>query len=711
MQKTPILFFILGLLIIAFLISPSSLSLPTPNIISFYDDNNKIFHQKTPQGESYIFTKIEEIPPIIKDATILLEDQRFYYHWGFDPFAIVRAFWQNLKAQKIVTGASGITQQVIKKIYNPQKRNFLYKISEIFLAFKLEQKFSKTEILEAYLNNIFYGANNYGIQAASQSFFNKTLSELSLNEVVFLVGLPQSPGIYNPRTNLDQALKRKKTVIKILNKNGFFEKYCPQFFQTSLEQCLQTIAKKPIQLERGTKQNIAHHYAEKTWQEFKQLNLPYSNNLKIFTYLNSALFNKAQNIAKKHIEKNKEKNINNAAILILNNKNYGISVMLGSADYFNENIQGYVNNTTSLRQAGSTLKPFTYALAFEQGKTPESLIDDSFIHLKTEDNYAYEPKNYDFKEYGIISYRQALANSYNISAIKITQEIGVKTLLTKLRELGFKSLDKTADNYGLALTLGDGEIRLIDLVQAYSVFPHNGKKYKYSFIKEITLQDQTIYKNNNFKFSRMFSEKSAQFVSDILADNEARKQQFGLNSPLKTSQKSSAKTGTTRNFRDNWTIGFNQNYTVGVWVGNADGSYLYKSSGISGAAPIWHDIMEELFLEPPNYLASHPLSSYKSSENNFSKNKNLLNKDLINPKKSNPLILLPQEGDVFLIEKHQNEAIIFKSRKNLNWYLNGNFFGSGKKLFWDTPSSGEHCIRGEFNKNQIEENCFLIQEE
>ncbi len=720
------IFFVLGIVIgsIIFTPLPTNNSLITAKSVQFHDIHGEVFYEEySDKSGFHKFIPIDKIPSFVKDATILLEDKRFFYHLGFDPLAIARALYQNIKNNYTISGGSGITQQLIRNHLNPKKRNIKYKIQELFLAIKLELKYSKNEILEAYLNSVFYGNNAYGIGAASRLFFNKTPNELSIHEAIFLAGLPQSPSVYNPRKNMDQALKREKIVIKVLEGNGFFDKYCknsPNISSSKNKEiwsngkkehdCKKTIISTPLILEKGDPQRIAPHFIEEAKKELKGIldeNFSLNANWKIFTYFDIPLFEISKEIAVKHVEENEDKNIYNSAIVILDHENKGVSMLMGSIDYFNEEIQGYVNNAVSFRQAGSTIKPFTYALAFQQGDTPESIVNDSFLHLKTQDGYPYEPKNYDFKEYGEVTYKQALANSYNISAIKIAQKVGVENLLNTLRELGFYNLDKSTEEYGLALTLGDGEVRLLDLTEAYSVFPHGGQKYKYKFIKKIVKDGETIYERKLDNPKNIFSKKSSEYIKNILSDNQARSQQFGENSPLKTSKWSAAKTGTTRNFRDNWTIGFNKDFTVGVWVGNADGSYLKKSSGISGAAPIWHDIMEELFLMRNN----------SSTMNDFEKKEDFITehnkKDFENskpqiPKSNLQLILSPQNGDIFLLDKSSNqEAITFKSKKEVDWYLDNEFFGYGKKLFWENPKIGKHCI--EIILGEIKEkNCFEV---
>jgi len=657
--------------------------------IRYFDINHQVFFEDFSDTSGYHESiALKDIPSFVQNATVLLEDKRFFFHPGFDPLAIIRAIFQNIKSGSIVSGGSGITQQLIRNHLRVKQRNKIYKLHELLLAIKTDFLFSKNEILEAYLNSVYYGENAYGIAAAAQIFFNKTPNELNLHEAIFLAGLPQSPSAYNPFKKMTNALKREKTVIQILEHNGFFKNYCQD------KQCLAT----PLKLERGKKQKIAPHYIEETKKELAKI-IPDTtqHQIEVNTYFDQGLFASAQSVIEKQITELEEKNVRNAAVVILNHQERGVSVLIGSKDYFDTKIQGFVNNAVAFRQAGSTMKPFTYALAFEHDDTPNSLVDDSFLHLQTQDGLPYEPKNYDFEEYGKVTYRQALANSYNISAIKVAQKVGVENLLNTFRALGFR-LNEGVDHYGLALTLGDGEIRLLDLANAYTVFPLEGKKYPFRFIKSVRVDGKIIYERPPETGEKIFSSQSTRYIEDILSDNEARSQQFGLDSPLRTSVWSAAKTGTTKNYRDNWTMGFTREYTVGVWVGNSDGSYLKNSSGITGAAPIWHDIIEALPKNQTTTIIKNQLPSNSASKQTR-KHSNIFN--------DQSLIISPQNGDVFLLEGNAQEAVIFKAKKNVEWKLDGKNFGNGQKKFWENPTVGKHCAEALFEEVK-EKSCFTI---
>lgn len=682
--------FIFG--IFFFIKLPFQNELSSTESIKYFNKDGEVFYEDFIEDSGYHeFVSQEKIPDFVKDATQLLEDKRFFYTPGFDPLAIIRAGIQNKQNGKIISGGSGLTQQLIRNHLKPQKRDVFYKIKELILAIKTTVLYSKQDILEAYLNSVYYGENAYGIGSASRIFFNKTPNELNVREAIFLAGLPQSPSVYSPFKKLQNALKREQTVIKVLEKNGFFQKYCPQ------KQCLA----EPLAFEKGEEKRIAPHYIQETNKEFQSIfpNLE-KKHIEIYTYFDQGLFEKTETILKNHQKELEEKNIGNAAVVVLNHGNKGVSTLLGSIDYFNPKIQGYVNNAVSLRQAGSTMKPFTYALAFEQGDTPDSKVDDSFIRLQTENGLPYEPKNYDFKEYGEVSYRQALANSYNISAIKIAAKVGVKNLLNTFRALGFH-LPEDANHYGVAITLGDGDIRLFDLTSAYTVFPFEGEKFPFRFIQKIKVDGKVVYERPQEKSAHIFSARSANFIADILSDNQARSQQFGTNSPLLTSTWSAAKTGTTRNYRDNWTIGFTKQNTVGVWVGNSNGDPLKNSSGITGAAPLWHDVIESL---GESQLINEKLKvkSLKSKTQKIEGNSENIPKK--QEQKLSSIILSPQNGDTFLLEGSNQESIFFKAKKSVEWKLNGKVFGTGEKLFWNNPTKGIHCIEAE-----KEQKCFKVE--
>jgi penicillin-binding protein 1C len=691
-------------IILIFFFTPK-INFPLKKSIEYYNSQNEIFYQEYFAENGYHQRiSLEKVPQHIQDAFLLLEDKNFYHHFGIDPFAILRAFYLNLKYKKIISGGSGINQQLVRNYLKPKKRNIFYKIKEALIAIKANFYYDKNKIFEEYLNTIYFGNQAYGIKSASQTFFNKDPQELSIKEAVFLAGLPQSPSVYNPFIKSEASLKRMETVKKILKKNKYFNKHC---LEKNIDKCIEENFSTPPALNYSPALKTAIHYKELVLKELKNIiDLKNFNlgNLKIYTYLDNKVFQESENIIKKNLLNLKEKNISNVAVVILDNTNHSIINLIGSADYYNKDIQGQVNNANSLRQAGSTIKPFTYALAFENGKTPQSIINDSFIHLKTNNNKPYEPKNYDFKEYGNVSYKKALANSYNISAIKIAKEVGTENLLQTLRFLGLKTLSKNADNYGLALTLGDGEIRLIDLTKAYSVFNNQGKIFPYRFIKKIVYQNKIIYEKPDFYGEKIFSKTSVNYINEILSDNLSRFQQFGEKSPLKTNFFSASKTGTTRNFRDNWTIGYNKKYTVGVWVGNANGDYLKKSTGITGAAPIWNDIITYLNQKKPSVFSNKLLTK---TSNTPLKNYSL--KDY--PENKEYFVIKPQNNDVFL-KNDKLDSLVFKANKEVYWDLDNIFFKKGKKIFWDNPLKGSHCIevfKDEKKLVKITKNCFIIK--
>lgn len=691
--------FLAGFLLGIFVFTPLPFiqgKLTSTNSVQFFDIHHTRFYESFLSGSGYHeFVPLSTIPNFVQDAAVMLEDKRFFSHFGFDPIAIVRASEQNFQARRVVSGGSGITQQLIRNHLQAKQRGITYKLQELILAIKTEMFFSKPEILEAYLNSVYYGENAHGIASASRIFFNKTPQELSIREAIFLSGLPQSPSVYSPLNKPQNALKREKTVTKILDHNGFFQKYCQD------KKCLDV----PIIFDSDEIQRTAPHYIEETEKELKQIlpNLE-KHHIEVETYFDAGLYAQIENILQQKREELAEKNIHNAAIVVLNHENRGVSALIGSLDYFDPKIHGFVDNAVSFRQAGSTMKPFTYALAFERGDTPDSIVDDSFLHMTTQQGLPYEPKNYDFEEYGNVTYRQALSNSYNISAIKIAEKVGVKNVLNTLQALGFK-MTKSADHYGAAITLGDGDIRLLDLTNAYTVFPLQGKKYPFKFIKRVFVDGKLAYERPAESGERIFSQQSAEFISDILSDNEARSQQFGTDSPLKTSLWSAAKTGTTRNYRDNWTIGFTHENTVGVWVGNSDGSYLKNSSGITGAAPIWHDIVEALPRGELRTQSSELRTNTKYQIPNIKKTSSPRLSDSQTHGLSASTIISPQNGDIFLLEGSPQDAIILKAKKSLTWTLDGKPFGTGEKLFWEEPTLGIHCVEGNGVKK-----CFEVKE-
>jgi len=548
-----------------FLIWPLPLSLRAgadSQPVRILDRNGKLLYEKRQEDfGSQDFLPYEKIPTGFIDSAIAIEDRDFYGHFGVNPKSIFRAAWQNFRAGKIVSGGSTITQQLVRNRLHPLKRNYLYKLEEALFALKMETRMSKNEVMEAYLNSVYFGQQAYGIQAASRIYFDKNAAELSQAECAFLVGLIQSPVGYNPFKNFETAKKRQERVIAALNISA-----------NEKEELL----KEPIILQSGKIDIKAPHFV--MWVSQK---LDGQKETEVPTTLNLDLQMEIEQIIRINLEKLKDKNVSSAAVVVLDAKNGDLLAMVGSADYFDREYDGQVNVALANRQPGSALKPFTYALALKNGATAATTIADVETQFFTQDGNPYIPRNYDYGFHGLVRYREALANSYNIPAVKVLEKVGIENLLHFLQSAGLTTLTKSPQYYGLALTLGDGEIKLLELAQAYGMLARGGK----------TMTVRTLLDEKIDAGKQLIDPKIAWLISSILDDDSARLPEFGEGGSLEFDFPVAAKTGTTRNSRDNWTFGYTADRVVGVWVGNADNTPMRDTSGITGAGPIFHDSM------------------------------------------------------------------------------------------------------------------------
>ena len=545
--------------------------------IKILDRNGKVLYEvrKSDFGTQDYLT-FDQIPDNVVKILIAVEDRSFYRHPGISIKGIMRAAWQNYKADKIVSGGSTITQQLVRNRLQPKHRGYLYKIKEILLAIKLETRMSKKEILEAYLNSVYFGHQAYGVQAAAKMFFDKNVNELSFAESAFMIGLIQSPTTYNPFSNYKLAKQRQKIVSKALHDANTF----------STEK-IEEIKTEIIRLSSGKINIRAPHFVMWIMSRF-HLQSESATTLsrfqtggEIHTTLDFNLQSEAERIVENHLKKLEDKNVTSAAVVVLDAQTGELLTMVGSADYFDDEHDGAVNVAISPRQPGSALKPFNYVLALRDGYTAASTVADVETQFFTQEGNPYIPRNYNYGYHGLVRYREALANSYNISAIKVLERVGVEKLVIFLREAGITTLNQTPEHYGLALTLGDGEVKLLELTRAYGMLARGGKTLPLKIFRDEKITEGKIILDKQITW----------IITNILSDNQARLPEFGENSPLKFDFPVAAKTGTTRNSRDNWTIGYTPNRIVGVWVGNADNSPMRNTSGITGAGPIFHDVM------------------------------------------------------------------------------------------------------------------------
>ncbi len=598
-----------------------SLDSKTFQTTHIYDRNGAELHELFDQGRR-TKVKLADVPKYLIDATIAVEDNTFYDNPGVDWGAVFRAGLQYLQAGHNVSGASTITQQLVRNIaFDYQYRTEVSaqrKIEEIIMALILTREKPKDDIMEMYLNQIYYGNLAYGIEAASQTIFGKSAKDLTLGEAALLAGLPQSPAELdplNPDPKVQQAVfDRRKLVLDLMVEKG---KITQQEAASALAQSL-TYANPNVNLK-------SPHFTLYAEQELKSLlegiKLPpsylTSGGLKVYTTLDQNYETLAENISRQQIASIKDQhNAHNAAVVIMKPGTGEILAMMGSVDYHDDSIDGRVNVATSLKQPGSAMKPLTYAAAMEKGFTAATVLWDVETHITSPGSATYSPTNYDHRFHGPVRVRDALANSYNIPAVETLRRVGVDYLLSIAERFRINSLGTDPSRFGLALTLGGGELTPLELTQAYSVFANGGMLVSATSILCVMNNDNVIiyqYENGcNGKGTQdantitasaspkaVLDPRIAFVISDILADNTARSTAMGSNSPLRTDNLvSSVKTGTTNDFKDNWTVGYTHNVAVGVWVGNTDSTAMVNSSGLTGAAPIWHDIITGVYSDP-----------------------------------------------------------------------------------------------------------------
>lgn len=623
-------------------------SLPSPKTLVYQEtaqttkiyDRNKILLYQIYANQNRTNVPLSKIPKHFQEATIAIEDKNFYNTQGIDLLAIVRSAIADLSG-KPLQGGSTITQQLIKTRLLTSDRTIERKIKEIVLAIWAEQIYSKEQILEMYFNQVPYGGTAWGAEAAAQTYFGKSVQNLNLAESSFLAGLPQAPSTYSPYGNNPNLWKnRQKDVLNRMIDLKFISK----------EEAMN--AEKEKLAFRPNQNNIkAPHfvmYIKELLIEKYGLPIVERGGLTVITSLDMKTQDMAQKIITAEVENSGHLNFSNAGALVTNPKNGDILAMVGGKDYFDPNSGNY-NVTTALRQPGSTIKVITYSAALLNGMTASTAIQDTPVSFTAPGAPAYSPVNYDGKFHGSVTLRTALANSINIPAVKTLNQIGIGNMMGLAKKMGINSWSEP-ENYGLALTLGAAETKMTEMATVYGTLANGGKKVELNPILKISnYQGEILEEKNEIKEKNALPREVAFIISNILADNNARAMEFGMNSPLNIPKHTvSVKTGTTDNKRDNWTIGYTPNVLTAVWVGNNDNTPMNPvlASGITGAAPIWNKIMnnllsksgsrDEIYAIPAN-IVSKPCGGkneyfIKGTENNnFCKPISLNEQKLNNP--------------------------------------------------------------------------------
>lgn len=646
----------------------------TPPSILITDRNGRVLYEVIdPNGSKQVPVPLSDVPLACRQATIATEDSHFYEHPGVDLIAIGRALWQNVRGGGTVSGGSTLTQQLARNLYfSPEERlerSLRRKLREAWLAWRLEQVYDKDELLALYLNTTYYGHFAVGIEAAAQAYFGVHARELDLAQCALLAGLPQSPIAYNPMEDPDAAHKRQAVVLGLMAREGQIS--ADQDRDAKGERLSYASTPFPI---------AAPHFVMWVQSQLEallgQARLR-EGGLRITTTLDLDRQAAAERAVERRLaqlqpcasapsavcdpDADPSRRVDNAALVALDPDSGAVLALVGSPNYFDPAISGAVNAALSSRQPGSAIKPLTYAAALDPARaraagrpvwTPATLIADLRTAFMTAEDEPYVPNNYDRVYHGPVTVRAALANSYNIPAVKTLEAIGVDALIEQANALGipwqmadgewqmassnseppgsdipdsrFQIPDSTA-RYGLSLTLGGGEVRLLDLAAAYAAFANGGRRVTpYAIERVETLAGEVLLDNGaeqhamalDTSFARNpqsatrnpqpLDPRVAYLITDILSDNNARIPAFGEGNVLEIGRPAAAKTGTTTDWRDNWTVGYTPELVAGVWVGNADNTPMKDVSGITGAGPIWHDFMVAALGDTPAQEFAQP---------------------------------------------------------------------------------------------------------
>ncbi|HSX41164.1 MAG TPA: PBP1A family penicillin-binding protein [Candidatus Saccharimonadales bacterium] len=527
----------------------------------------------------------EEMPTSLKQATLAAEDPDFYKHQGFSWKGTARAVYQDAIHTGKIQGGSTITQQLVKNTLLSSEKSFTRKYKEIILSIQLEHNYSKDQIMQMYLNTIYFGQGAYGVESAAETYFHKSPKNLTLEESALLAGLPQSPSVYDPNINPDGALERRNYVLQRMQELGYISPQTAKIAVTSAVQAgIRDYTIKAPHFVFYVLDQLRSQYGSEMVEK---------GGIVVHTSLDYAKQQKAEEIVKTQVTKLAGHHATNGGLVSIDTHNGDILAMVGSANYDNPNF-GAVNVTLAQLQPGSSFKPIAYVTAFAKGWNGATKVDDKPIKLPQGDGTIYAPQNYDQKFRGPVTLRRALANSLNIPAVEVLQYAGIHDTINTAHALGIQAPSLTDESrYGMSLVLGGGEVRPIDMAGVYATFANKGVSVQPRAITRVEDRfGNNITQPRHQKANQAVDGRLAYMITNILSDNGARTEEFGANSPLKLSRPAAAKTGTTNDFRDNWTVGYTPDIATAVWVGNNDHTPMQNVDGITGAAPIWHDYME-----------------------------------------------------------------------------------------------------------------------
>ena len=582
-----------------------------------YDrDGNPLYEILDPNAGRRTYVPLNRMSPYLIAATVATEDKSYYSHPGFDPSAIVRAFLQNYQAGGIASGASTITQQLARLLLftsdERTERSYMRKVREALLAVELTRRYSKDVVLELYINEIYYGNLSYGIEAAAQTYFHTSAQSLTLAQASFLAGLPQAPSVYDIYSNREATLERQRQVL-VLMVQASQEMGCFVLSGASTPLCITPEDATAAALETENFEFVAPSvpmefphwvgYVRQLLEAQYDPQVIYRAGFQVYTTLDPRLQVAAQEIVRNQVQALADRSITGGALVAIRPATGEILAMVGSPDFY-EGPAGQVNMAIRPRQPGSSIKPLTYVAAFEKGWTPATIIWDVPSEFPPSGNPGdprppYKPANYDDKFHGPQSVRSALANSFNVPAVKTLDFVRIyddpatpleEGLVAFAKRLGVTSLNR--DDFGLALTLGGGEVSPLEMTAAFAVFANGGRRVAPVAITRILTYDgHLVYEYQTPAGEQLVRPEHAFLISSILSDNAARAPMFGASSVLNLPFQVAAKTGTTNDFRDNWTLGYTPDLSVGVWVGNPDNTAMQGTTGLTGAAPIWAEFM------------------------------------------------------------------------------------------------------------------------
>lgn len=581
----------------------------TTQSTKIYDRTGEVLLYDIFQDQKRTIVTFDKISPYIKEATMAIEDQDFYTHNGIKPTAFLRAILVNLTSLSYSQGGSTITQQVIKKTVLSDDKTATRKIKEWILALRLEKMLSKDEIFELYLNEIPYGGNYYGVEEASHAYFGKKALDVTVAEAAYLAALPQAPSFYSPYgTHKKDLDDRKNVVLSEMKQMGYINE---EEYTAAKDEVVVFLPKE----EKGIKAPhfvmfVKEYLVKKYGEEVLE-----NGGLRVTTTINYELQKKAEEIALKYALIN-EKTVKgkNDGFVVIDPKTGEILTMVGSRNYFDKEIDGQYNIATAKRQPGSTFKPFIYAEAFNRGYTPETVLFNTETQFSTacqvesmsSNPPCYSPKNYNAKYTGPMALRDALAASVNVPAVKLLYLVGVQNAINLARSMGITTLTN-ANQYGLTLVLGGGEVSLLDMTSAYGVFANDGVRNPYTAIVKIEDNKGVVLEELSLKPTSVLNPESARRISSILSDNVARAPLFGSNSLVYFGGRDvAAKTGTTNDNKDGWLVGYTPTVVVGAWAGNNENTPMVGMSGTI-IAPMWRALMDEALKTVPNESFIDPI--------------------------------------------------------------------------------------------------------